>query len=247
MDTQLTEAIAKLEREHAEKIAKTQQEHAVRAALMAIVGEGIAGYAEPRIYVSSLYGRVGAIRFAHNRFRLSTDTERDPDRALFNVLSEALPALPRTKWKDSCLSFRSTAYVDALPDAKVERADLTPVAPWLVKADPNHFSESVTVSWLAVLAGQVWEIEIDYPRYSCQIGTWDLHAKRTSHGEIDHVVRCNLQAKFPEAPEPPQVVKWGSGGPTSFNSFTLWWYDNEPEVLAQIRSGIAAALPEGKP
>lgn len=247
MDT-LAEAIAKTEREHAEKIEKTKQEYAARKALAAVVKYAEAGYAEPRIYVSPLYGRVGSIKFAHDRYRLSGDTTRQPDRALFWLLSDALPAQPLTKFKDGCsLSFRSTAYVDAMPDEKLKRVDLTPVAPWLLEADPNHFSETVTVSWLAVLAGQVWEIEIEYARHVCQIGSWDLVVKRTKHGEIDHVVRCDLRPTFPEAPEPPQVVRWSSGGHTSLNKFTLWWYDSEPEVLEHIRKGIGAALPEVKP
>lgn len=247
----LQEQITKAEQDHAAHVAKLQQEHAVREALAALA-PWITEYEDPRIYVSPLYGRVGSITFKHDRFRYGNreDWKPQPDRALAERLMQALPAVPITKFKDSCLSFRTTAYVDAMPDDKLERVDLTPVAPWLIKTDPNHFSEDVELSWCTEIAGQVWEISVEFARHACQIGEWDIQVRRTSHGEIDHVVRCHLRPHdgkaWREAPEPPQVIKWGGGGPTSLNSFTLWWYDSEPEVLDHIRRGILAALPEAK-
>lgn len=243
----LEEQITKAGQEHAAKVARLRQEYAVREALAMRV-PGLADYVEPSIHVSPLYGRVGSIAWKTERYAsLAPKNRRQPDRELVDLLTVALPGHPMTMYRDGCLSFRATAYVDGLSDEQVKGADLTPVAPWLVKVDPNHFSETVAVTWFAELAGQVWEIGVEFPHHVCQIGAWDIRVKRTSSGNIDRMLACDLRPTFDEAPEPPQRIRWGTGGDTSLNTFTLWWFGNGPEVEEHIRRGILAALPEGKP
>lgn len=242
----LEEQITKAGQEHAAKVARLRQEHAVREALAMRV-PGLADYVEPSIHVSPLYGRVGSIAWKTERYAsLAPKNRRQPDRELVDLLTVALPGHPMTMYRDGCLSFRATAYVDGLTDEQVKGADLTPVAPWLVKVDPNHFSETVAVTWFAELAGQVWEIGVEFPHHVCRdVGDWDIVLTRTKHGDISEVVRCDLRPTFPAAPEPPRRVRWGAGSHTNFNTFTLWWYASESEVEEQIRRGIVAAMPEG--
>jgi len=242
----LEEQITKAGQEHAAKVARLRQEYAVREALAMRV-PGLADYIEPSIHVSPLYGRVGSIAWETERYAsLAPKNRRQPDRGLVDLLTVALPGHPMTMYRDGCLSFRATAYVDGLSDEAVSRAELTPVAPWTVKADPNPFSDSVAVNWFALVDGQVWELSVEFPRHACRdIGDWDIVLKRTKHGDISEVVRCDLRPTFRAAPEPPQRVRWGTGSPTGLHTFTLWWHADEPEVEEQIRRGIVAAMPEG--
>lgn len=246
----LAEQIAAADKAHADQIAKLTTEHAAREALGVVV-PGIAAYAAPTIHVYPLYGRAGSICFKAERAAcLREKGKREPDRELVALLMAALPAVPLTKFKDGCLSFRPTSSVDAMPDEKLERVDLTPVAPWLLQADPNHFSDRVKVEWYAELDGGLWEIEIEFPRYACKIGTWDLVVKRDNYGDVVRVERCDLRlhgGSWNEAPEPPQLVRWAKGDPKSLNNFTLWWFDPvEEDGRAHIQRGILAALPAGK-
>lgn len=198
-----------LEKNMAEEKIAIETKYRVIAAL----GQLPEGYKSPRIYVYSLYGTRGSVKFEHDWFALSWEKFKQPDSELLRTLLVSFPPTGKTMYRDGSLSFRPASVIT--PEMEEKSKECLDVCPVTVDLE-LYQHQTASFEWFAELAGELWRMEVEFPLYGSDLGQLDLRWKRTL-GEtvVDH---CQFMPKHGA-----MAIRWASGGSQYPNKFTLWW------------------------
>ena len=202
-----------LQEELAKVDAKAQEERAeieTKYRILDALGENN-GYS-PRIFVHSLYGTKGSVKFEYNWYTYGKDAVQ-PTPELLRFLLEKFPPQAKTMFKHGSKSFRPATEIT--PEMEEKSEECLDVCPVTVDLE-TYQHQTASVEWFAELSGELWRFEVEFPLYGSDLGTLDLRYKRTMGETI--VDRCQFLAKHGA-----QVIRWASGGPQYPNKFTLWW------------------------
>lgn len=248
----LDEKIADLKAQHEKQV----EELALKEKILSALPDWTRVY-DVRVYCGELYGRIAAVHFDHNFFRLSTDTALQPDLELVGRLHEAFPGLPMVRVKDGSLSFRLKAHVEALPEEKKARWESeTDVAPFRIDID-THQQRTAEFEWYAEVAGVVVSFHVKLPLMS-ELGYLNMRAVRYgSDGPVKYWERCEFQPNnaavytlFSSDGESladlQPCVKWGTGGREYPNNFTLFWVNHTENKTATVADLARQLIAEAK-
>lgn len=243
----LRKALADLDAKHAaerEKLVKT-----------AAVLDALPDYAReynPRVFFHSLYGREATIYFEHDFYSYGKKDVKQPDLALLERLANDLPAVPLVRVKDGCMSFRTAAHVDAMPEDKKERwEEEIGVAPFLLKLSAFQHS-TAEIEWVTVIAGLPVEISFKVP-LTPNIGAVSVRYVEFRGGR--RVNKCEASiteslrelrrttADLDENIAGSDRIKWASGSQDVPNDFTYFWIayrEDVPPTVADLVNAIKA-------
>lgn len=238
----MNDELADLEAKHAKEREELKRKLDIRAELYDV---GVPW----RIHVYQLYGAVAGVQIAYPWFDYSA---KEPKPTLDTVRLAALhhPPEPMVRVKDGCLSFRSKAHVDALPEDKKERwEEELDVAPFKVDLDAFQ-RHSATFEWFTRLkSGTLVRMEIELPLMR-ELGHYSIRHRGPEYIENRPIESCTftpdaarLTTLF-HGPEPvaqlESPIRWGTGSNTTPNKFTLYWTvlrdDMTPTVGALVEA-----------
>jgi hypothetical protein len=209
---------------HAEELALAEREDAIQA----VIPPG------GRLHMYSLYGTVGGVSYESAAW------------ADAKALVRALPPVPLMLCKNGCTSFKSRAYVEALPEDHKDRGcnEEQEVSPVLVQIEGLH-GPKLELEWTTRLpSGDLLRVRCKLGYIPQGIGRYEAkrvdfrgghryEAARFFPADELHTVHGNLafgrNAPADHATEPvaqlEAPIRWHSGGPEYPGNMTLYFCD----------------------
>lgn len=208
------EALADLDRKHAEAREKLEREYTARDSL----GVNVDGFEPPSVFVHRLYGTEGSIHFKRCEYA-SIAKGKGPTPALLRDLLAAHSPLPMVRFEDGCVSYRLES---SLKEKERERGRVIPIEPVSFRVELNSFDQRVTAEWCAMLGDAPWYFQVSFPLYGHKrkLGVPDASAEHDRHGRITKIER----ATWRNGPPGLQVNRYRSGSFDTFPSLVLWWH-----------------------
>lgn len=241
----MSDEMAELEAKHAKEREELKRKLEIRAELYDV---GVPW----RIHVYQLYGAVAGVQIGYPWFDYSG---KDPKPTLDTVrlAAEHHPPEPMVMVRDGCLSFRSKAHVEALPEEKKARwEEERNVAPFLVEA--NAFQrQSASFEWYTRLkSGTLVRMEIELPLMR-ELGAYSIRRRGPEH--LHDALPIESCTFTPDAarlttlfhgPEPvaqlEHPIRWASGSPSTPNKFTLYWLALRDDMTPTVGALVDALM-----